>query len=60
MLVFLVDELYIHCIPDNVQGDPSGCSIGFVDIKAKFLIHHMLLILIGNSYFDLNSTLGKT
>ena len=43
-----------------IQGDLSGCSLGFVDIKIKVAFQYMLLTIKRNFCFDVENTLGTT
>ena len=38
----------------GIQGDTSGCSLGFVDIKAKFAIKYEEHVIKLNLCFDVN------
>ena len=49
-----------YLMKGHVQGEPSGCSLGFIDMKKKVAFQYMLLILNHNFYFDVNNTLGMT
>ena len=41
---------------EEVQGDPSGCTLAFVDVKTKVPLQYSLLILKCNSQFNVNKT----
>ena len=43
-----------------LQGGTSGCSLGFVDIKTKVALQHMLLILKHNLCFDVKNLMGHS
>ena len=43
-----------------IQGDPSGCALGFVDIKTEVGFNYKECILKHNLCFDVNITLGTT
>ena len=40
----------------SIQGDTSGCSLGFVEVKTKVAFQYMLLILKRDFCFDVNNT----
>ena len=43
-----------------LQGDQSGLSLGYVDIKTRVAFWYMDLILKHKLCFDVNTTLGTT
>ena len=51
-----VREIVLTFNDGNVQGDPSGCSLGFVDIKTKVEFSYKDHILKRYLCFDVNKT----
>ena len=52
-----LDELRVVIL---IQGGPSGCSLGYVDIKAKVVFQSVLLVLKRSFCCDANKTYGTT
>ena len=44
----------------DIQVDPSGCSLGVIDIKPKFAFYYKGQLLKCNLCFDVNKTKGTT
>ena len=47
-----LEERTLALNADDVQGDHSGCSLGFVDFKTMAVFQYMLLLLKHNLCFD--------
>ena len=56
LLLFSTDALYY----EHLQGDTSGCFLGFVDIKREAVFHYEEDVLKRNLCFDVNKTFGRT
>ena len=54
-----IQSAFYEIIP-RLLGDPSGCSLGFVDNNTKAMFQYMLLILKHIFCFDVNNTKGTT
>ena len=56
MVLPFISELDLAGRKELIQDVPSGCFLGYVDIKTKVGFHYMILVLKRNFCFTVNYT----